>query len=101
MESYPVDIDVDPEQVVRWLLVERQRGGSGFDVSAWRLNQERPVEPAVEDRFGDEEREDLSDEVTVAQLVITPTRAGQGWRIVVSVEVELEPIVPGGGFARR
>ena len=25
MESYPVDVDIDPEQVVRWLMVERQR----------------------------------------------------------------------------
>lgn len=95
MESYPVDIDIDPEQVVRWLMVERQRGGTGLDFSAWRLNQRRPIEPGPEDRFGDEEREDLSDEVTVAQLVITPTHAGAGWRIVVSVEVELEPVVPG------
>jgi len=95
MESYPVDIDVDPEQVVRWLLVERQRGGSDLDISAWRFNQERPVEPQLEDRFGDEEREDLRDEVTTAQLVIAPAHAGEGWRIVVSVEVELEPIMPG------
>lgn len=95
MESYPVDIDIDPEQVVRWLMVERTRGSSGLDISAWRFNQKRPIEPRAEDRFGDEEREDLSDEVTVAQLVIAPVHAGEGWRIVVSVEVEREPIVPG------
>lgn len=97
MESYPVDIDIDPEQVVRWLLVERQRGGgSGLNISAWRLNQRLPVEPGVEDRFGEEEeREDLRDEVTMAELVIAPTHTGEGWRMVVSVEVELEPIVPG------
>lgn len=95
MVSYPVDIDMDPEQVARWLMVERQRGGSGLDVSAWRFNQRRPVEPGVEDRFGDEERQDLSDEMTVAQLVIAPAHAGEGWRLVISVEVELEPIVPG------
>lgn len=95
MESYPVDIDIDPEQIVRWLMVERQRGGTGLDFSAWRLNQRRPIEPSLEDRLGDEEQEDLSDEVTVAQLVIMPTHAGAGWRIVISVEVELEPVVPG------
>ncbi|MGE0575206.1 MAG: hypothetical protein AB7F22_02525 [Reyranella sp.] len=95
MESYLVNIDIDPEQVVRWLMVERQRGGSGLDVSAWRFNRRCPIEPRVEDRFGDEEREDLSDEVTVARLEIAPTHAGEGWRVVVAVEVELEPIVPG------
>jgi hypothetical protein len=101
MESYPVDIDIDPEQVVRWLMVERQRGGAGLDISAWRINQRRPIEPSVEDGFGDEEREDLSDEVTVAELAITPAHAGEPWRIVVSVEVELEPIVPGEDAAEN
>lgn len=97
MESYPVDVDVDidAEQVVRWLMVERQNGGTGLDVGAWRFNRRRPVEARAEDRLGDEEREDLNDEVTVAQLVITPTHAGEDWRIVVAAEVELEPIVPG------
>ena len=39
MENYPVDIDIDPEQIVRWLMVERQRGASDLDIGAWRLNQ--------------------------------------------------------------
>jgi len=95
MESYPVDVEIDPEQVVRWLMVERQNGATGLDIGAWRFNRRRPVEPRAEARFGDEEREDLNDEVTVAQLVITPSHVGEGWRIVVSAEVELEPIVPG------
>lgn len=97
MESYPtdIDIDIDPEQVVRWLIAERQKGGSGLDIDAWRLNQGRPMEPRLEDRLGDEEREDLRDEVTVAQLAIAPRHAVEGWRITVSVEVDLEPIVPG------
>jgi hypothetical protein len=95
MESYPVDIDIDPEQVVRWLMVERQKTGTGLDIAAWRLNRVRPFEPGAEDRFGDEEREDLSDEVTVAQLMITPTHAGVGWSLVVSVEVERQAIVAG------
>ncbi|MDP2333564.1 MAG: hypothetical protein Q8M19_23060 [Reyranella sp.] len=101
MESYPVDIDIDPEQIVRWLMVERQRGASRLDIGAWRLNQGRPIEPRMEDGFGDEEREDLNDEVTVAQLVITPSHTGEGWRIVVSVEVELEPIVRGEDSAEE
>lgn len=94
MESHPVDIDIDPEQVVRWLMVERQKGGTGLDIRASRTNERVPVEPRVEDQFGDEEREDLSDEVTVAKLEVTPMHAGEGWRLVVSAEAELEPFVP-------
>ena len=62
MESHPVDIDVDPEQVVRWLIVERQEGGSGLDIRASGINDTGAIEPPTEDRFGDEEREDLPSE---------------------------------------
>jgi hypothetical protein len=95
MESYPVEIDIDPEQVVRWLMVERQRGGSGLQINAWRIGEIHPLAPRVEDGLGDEEREDLSDEATVARLEVAPTHAGEGWRMVISVEAELEPFVPG------
>jgi hypothetical protein len=101
MEGHPVDIDIDPEQVVRWLMVEWQKGGSGLDVRVSRTNERVPVEPRAEDRLGDEEREDLSDEVTVAKLEVTPTHAGKGWRLVVSAEAELEPFVPDEDFEEK
>ncbi len=94
MESYPVEIDIDAEQIVRWLLVERREGGSGFDVEAWRFNRRRPVEPAIADRFGDEENEDLRDERTVALLEISPSPPRAGWRVLITVESDLEPIDP-------
>ena len=95
MESYPVDVevDIDPEQVVRWLMVERERGGSGLEIRARRANETRTIAPVLEDRLGDEEREDLNAEATLARLEVTPAHA-VGWRLVISVETELEPIVP-------
>ncbi len=96
MGSYPVEIDIDAEQIVRWLLLERQRRGSGLDVDAWRFNRERPVEPDITDRFGDEECEDLRDERTVARLEISPSHPRDGWRVVVSVEADLEATDPDG-----
>jgi hypothetical protein len=94
MESYPVDVevDIDPEQVVRWLMVERERGGSGLEIKAWRQNESRPIAPVTDDKLGDEEREDLSAEATMAQLEVTPTH--EDWRLIISVETELEPIMP-------
>ena len=86
MESHPVDIDVDPEQVVRWLIVERQESGSGLHIRASGINDTGAIEPRTEDRFGNEEREDLNEEVAVAKPEVTPTHAGEGWRLVVSVE---------------
>jgi len=92
MDIYPVDID--PEQVVRWLMVERERGASRFEISARRLNERHRIEPRADGPLGDAEREDLSDEATVARLDVSPTHASEGWRIVVSVEDELLPFDP-------
>lgn len=92
MESFPVDID--PEQLVRWLMVERRRGGSGLEIRAWRVNESHPVDSRLEDRLGDEEREDINDETTVARLEISPAHAAEKWRIVISVETEIQPIDP-------
>jgi hypothetical protein len=94
MDSFPVDVevDIDPEQVVRWLMVERERGGSGLEITAWRQNESRPVAPVTDDKLGDEEREDLSADATIARLEVTPTH--EDWRLVISVETELEPVVP-------
>lgn len=92
MNSYPVD--TDPEQVVRWLMVEQQRGASGLEISVRRINETHPIRPRAEDRLGDQESEDLSDEATVARLEISPTHASEGWRLVVSVEDELQPFDP-------
>jgi hypothetical protein len=95
MDSYPVDVDVDPEQVVRWLLVERQRGGSGLRTSAWLSSERHPLLARMEDRLGDEEREDLADETSVATLEIAPVHASGGWRMVISVAGESDPLADG------
>jgi hypothetical protein len=93
MAYYPVDVDIDPEQAVRWLLVERQKSGAGVETRAWRVNEKHPIVAGVEQRLGDEELEDINDEVTVARLEISPAHA-EGWRIVISAEAEIEPVTP-------
>lgn len=93
MANYPVEVDVDPEQVVRWLLVERQKGGTSLETRAWRVNENHPIARPLEQRLGDEDLEDISDEATVARLEISPAHA-EGWRIVISAEAEIQPIAP-------
>lgn len=86
MESYPVD--TDPEQVVRWLMVEQRLGAPLLEITARRGLEAQDI-PAQQDlRLGDEEREDLSDAETVATLEIAPIHAGDGWRLTVIVEDE-------------
>jgi hypothetical protein len=86
MESYPVD--TDPEQVVRWLMVERQIGSPLLEINARRVLEAQDIPVQQELRLGDEEREDLSDAATIATLEIAPIHAGDGWRLTVVVEDE-------------
>lgn len=92
MDSYPVD--ADPEQVVRWLMVERQKGSVGLQIIARRINEVQEIENRPEFRLGDEEREDLSDKATIATLEISPAHASEGWRLIMSVEDEFRPSAP-------
>lgn len=89
METYSVDID--PEQVVRWVLEEHQTSPRAFGLVARRSVEPRELPAKSEFRLGDEEREDLSEIATFATLEITPVHAGDGWRLTVMVEDELGP----------
>jgi hypothetical protein len=89
MRSYPVDID--PEQVVRWIMAERQATPSTFLTIARRSTEVREIPTETKYRLGDQEREDLSEVATVATLEIAPIHASDGWRLTVIVEDEAGP----------
>jgi hypothetical protein len=89
MESYPVD--VDPAQVVRWLVAEQAAGSLALRLSARRLVDVREIPIRRELHLGDEEREDLTEVATTATLEIAPPHASDGWRLTVVVEDEAGP----------
>jgi len=94
METYPVDLD--PEQIVRWLMVEQQAAPSTFRITARRTTEVRDVPARRELHMGDEEREDLSEIATIATLEIAPIHASDGWLLTVAVEDEAGPPVAEG-----
>jgi len=94
METYPVDLD--PEQIVRWLMVEQQAAPSTFRITARRTTEVRDVPARRELHLGDEEREDLSEIATIATLEIAPIHASDGWLLTVAVEDEAGPPVAEG-----
>ena len=94
METYPVDLD--PEQIVRWLMVEQQAAPSAFRIMAKRTTEVRDVPARRELHLGDEEREDLSEIATIATLEIAPIHASDGWLLTVAVEDEAGPPVAEG-----
>ena len=95
MQTFPVDID--PEQIVRWLIAEQQATPPKFRISVRRSEEEREIPVRGELHLGDEEREDLSEVATVATLEIAPMHAGDGWLLTVVVEDEAGPRAPAAG----
>ncbi len=93
METYPVDID--PEQVVRWVKAECETAPSSLRVTARRSREVREIPVRSEFHLGDEERENLTEVDTVATLEIAPSH-GEGWRLSVVVEDEAGPRISEG-----
>lgn len=95
METYPVDID--PQQLVRWVRAEQEAAPSTFRITARRTSEVRELPAQKEAHLGDEERENLSEVATIATLEIAPAHASDGWLLSVVVEDEVGPRVPDAG----
>jgi len=87
METFPVDID--PAQVVRWIMKEQSATPSMFKTMATRATEVREIPERSEYHLGDEEREDLREVATIATLEIAPAHPDEGWLLTVSVEDEI------------
>lgn len=96
MRSYPVDID--PEQIVRWLRSESPAALSQLRITATRISEHKEIAPREATHLGDDELEDISEVATVATLEITPAHAGEGWLLTVVVEDEAGPRLPDKGM---
>lgn len=92
MQSYPVEID--PDQVVRWILAEHEAAPATFRITGRRKSEAREIPVRKEDHLGDEEREDIREIATIATLEIAPAHANDGWLLTVVVEDELGPRMP-------
>jgi hypothetical protein len=95
MEPFPVDID--PKQIVRWIIAEHRIEPSSLKIVARRTAEERQIPARADLHLGDEEREDLSEIATVATLEIAPAHPSDGWLMTVTVEDEVGPRGPGRG----
>ena len=95
MEPFPVDID--PTQIVRWIIAEHRVTPSSLKIMARRTTEVRQIPDREELHLGDEEREDLSEVATVASLEIAPADPSDGWRMTVVVEDEVGPRGPDRG----
>jgi hypothetical protein len=94
-ELEPFPVDIDPKQIVHWVMAERRVSSSSLKTLARRTTEVRQIPACADFHLGDEEREDLSEVATVATLEITPAHPSEGWRMTVTVEDEIGPRGPG------
>jgi hypothetical protein len=101
--TYPIDID--PEQIVRWLVAEQKATPSLFRFDARVVSEVREIPSSLEYHLGDEERENLSEVDTIATLEVRPAHPSEGWTLTVTVEDEAGPRITnqeiGTGSERR
>ena len=88
---YTYAVDLEPEQIVRWIMAEREAAPQTFRISVRQTVETREIPERREFRLGDEEREDLSEVAVDATLEITPARANHGWLLRIVVEDEAGP----------
>lgn len=94
MQTYPVDID--PEQIIRWLKAEHEASPTAFRITAMRAIEET-VPPRRETDLDDVDREDLREVATIATLDIAPAHASEGWLLTIVVKDEVGPRLPDKG----
>ncbi len=93
MATYPIDIE--PEQIVRWLIAEQQDTPSLFRMEARQTSEIHELPASARYHLGDVEREDLSEVDTIATLEVSPAHASEGWTLTITVEDEAGPRATG------
>ena len=89
MQSYSVDID--PQQIVRWITAEHKAAPSKYKITARRSVEPRELPGRKELRLGDDERDTMSETATIATLQIAPARPSDGWLLTIVIEDEIGP----------
>jgi hypothetical protein len=92
MES--IAVDLAPEQIVRWLLVEDRR--DAFDLLVNAARSYRTGELSSEERgsLDDGEEEGLSESCQVGILEVRPRHEPHRWVLRIRVEDDIGPRVP-------
>ena len=92
LETYPVDIA--PEQIVRWLMVEGRLHAFDLLVSATRSFEPGALTGGASRRLGEEEREEVSEVSEVGLLEVMPRQRPHIWTLRVRVEDDIGPRLP-------
>ncbi len=89
----PYTVDVEAKQIVRWLMDEERRHTFDLLVTATRSYQSDSLENE-DSRFGEAEREDLSEISEVGLLEVMPRQKPGGWTLRIRVADDIGPRLP-------
>jgi hypothetical protein len=83
MESF--SLDIEPQQVVRWLQEEQRAGRLPVQVRATRDYAAQAIDPPIEDIGGDA-TDPLGEVTAIGVLEVRPLVPAEGWLLLVRVE---------------
>jgi len=92
VETYPVD--VDPKEIVRWLMDEERQGASDLLVTVTRTYWRRALGPQDDSRLGDAERDDLGESTEVGLVEVRPRHQPSLWTLRIRVPDDIGPALP-------
>ena len=92
METYPIDIT--PEQVIRWLMVEGRLHAFDLLISATRSFERGELTGGASRRLDEEEREEVSEISEVGLLEVIPRQKPHIWTLRVHIEDDIGPRMP-------
>ncbi len=92
MEPFPVDVEA--KQIVRWLMEEVRRPACDLLIAATRSYRRNALGTREDSRFGDAERDDLSEMTEVGFVEVMPRQKPGGWTLRIRVEDDIGPGLP-------
>lgn len=90
----PIIVDIEPRQIVRWLLDEERIKAFDLLVTATRSYEREELAPGEERQLGEAEAEELSEINEVGLLEVMPRKEPSRWTLRLRVTDDIGPRMP-------
>lgn len=90
----PIIVDIEPRQIVRWLLDEERIKAFDLLVTATRSYEREELAPGEERQLGEAEAEELSEINEVGLLEVMPRKEPSRWTLLLRVTDDIGPRMP-------
>jgi len=90
----PIIVDIEPRQIVRWLLDEERIKAFDLLVTATRSYERGELAPGEERQLGEAEAEELSEINEVGLLEVMPRKEPSRWTLRLRVTDDIGPRMP-------